>query len=148
MRTVLKGLGMTLVYWSNDADDQVSTTVNATFAQWIAAPHAGLITLQHDLFANAAPQIPPVVDQILKSGATIKTIMNCTSRGGAYTKFPDMPALVGRYIPTGSASTLQGSNPPLTPGTAAAGSTAKSSGFKIFNSIGLLLLMVGLGMTL
>jgi peptidoglycan/xylan/chitin deacetylase (PgdA/CDA1 family) len=94
VRAVLKSLGMTIVLWNRETADATSRTVNATFAQWFSQPRVGTISLQHDLFASAAAQIPPVLNMTSRSGYNFKTVANCLGKNDAYTEFPNVPDYV------------------------------------------------------
>jgi peptidoglycan/xylan/chitin deacetylase (PgdA/CDA1 family) len=104
VRAVLRALGLSIVFWNRDTNDAASMTVNATFAEWFQQPRTGSISLQHDLFASSAAQIPATLNLTRGSGYRFRTVVDCLGRQDAYRRFPNIPLFIP---PTSTVQNIQ-----------------------------------------
>ncbi|CAG8506066.1 5892_t:CDS:2 [Scutellospora calospora] len=86
IRDIAKQLGYKIVIWDKDTNDWLSdgdksfnlNWVEGNFTEWVKDPSkTGHISLEHDLYKDAAAQVPSVIPIVKGAGYTIKPVADC-----------------------------------------------------------------------
>ncbi|KAI8896409.1 hypothetical protein BC833DRAFT_597607 [Globomyces pollinis-pini] len=78
VRGVLELMGFVVVRWNRDTKDWSGPVLKANMDRWIAEPIThGSISLEHDLFPDAASQAPYAMNVLQKSKYALRTVSQC-----------------------------------------------------------------------
>ncbi|KAJ3085718.1 chitin deacetylase [Physocladia obscura] len=109
VRAVIHSVGLNIVEWNEDSSDYLLSQYSNNFTQaqvvqefkaWIASPpdnSTGIISLEHDLFANSSAAAPEALKLVLNAGYKVKPVAPCSGdeSGEWYIRFNDTEANIG-----------------------------------------------------